>query len=174
MAATGHLLMLLRHGIAEDAAPGESDAGRRLTGDGKRKMREVAAGMRALKLPIDVILTSPLRRARETAEIVAAQYDLDEHVLLTTAALGPTGDRDALFTLLGSHARADGILLVGHQPDMGELASVLLVGTPGLVPLPFKKAGLAAIAVASLPPRAAGTLEFFLTPGQLRRIGRSG
>jgi hypothetical protein len=53
-----------------------------------------------------------------------------------------------------------------------ELASVLLVGTPGLVPLPFKKAGLAAISVASLPPRAAGTLEFFLTPGQLRRIGR--
>ena len=172
MATDGHLLMLLRHGIAEDAAPGEADADRRLTGEGKRKLREVVAGMRALKLPVGVILTSPLRRARETAEIVAVGYDRDETSVIATPALAPAGARDALFSALGSHPHAEGIVLVGHQPDLGELASVLLVGTPGLVPLPFKKAGLAAISVASLPPRAAGTLEFFLTPGQLRRIGR--
>ena len=160
MADAGHMLMLLRHGIAEDAAPGEADAERRLTGEGKRKLREVAAGMRALKLPVDVILTS------------AVEHGIDESAVLTTAALAPAGDRDALFTVLGSHTRAEGIVLVGHQPDLGELASVLLVGTPGLVQLPFKKAGLAAISVASLPPRTAGTLEFFVTPGQLRRIGR--
>jgi len=174
MADAGHMLMLLRHGIAEDAAPGEADAERRLTGEGKRKLREVAAGMRALKLPVDVILTSPLRRARETAEIVAVEHGIDESAVFTTAALAPAGDRDALFTVLGSHTRAEGIVLVGHQPDLGELASVLLVGTPGLVQLPFKKAGLAAISVALLPPRTAGTLEFFVTPGQLRRIGRGG
>ena len=133
MADAGHMLMLLRHGIAEDAAPGEADAERRLTGEGKRKLREVAAGMRALKLPVDVILTSPLRRARETAEIVAVEHGIDESAVFTTAALAPAGDRDALFTLLGSHTRAEGIVLVGHQPDLGELASVLLVGTPGLV-----------------------------------------
>src|SRR6266404_6053326 len=172
MAAAGHLLMLLRHGIAEDAAPGEPDAERRLTGEGKRKVREVAAGMRALKLPVDVILTSPLRRARETAEVVAAEHDLDETSVIVTPALAPAAAREALFAAIGSHARADGIVVVGHQPDLGELASVLLVGTPGLVPLPFKKAGLAGISVVSLPPRGAGTLEFFLTPGQLRRIGR--
>ncbi|TMA82599.1 MAG: hypothetical protein E6J72_02255 [Deltaproteobacteria bacterium] len=150
MADAGHMLMLLRHGIAEDAAPGEADAERRLTGEGKRKLRG------------------------ETAEIVAVEHGIDESAVFTTAALAPAGDRDALFTVLGSHTRAEGIVLVGHQPDLGELASVLLVGTPGLVQLPFKKAGLAAISVASLPPRTAGTLEFFVTPGQLRRIGRGG
>jgi phosphohistidine phosphatase len=165
-------LLLLRHGIAEDAAPGETDASRRLTGEGKRKLREVAAGMRALDLPVDVVLTSPLRRARETAAIVADAYGLDDAVI-DVAALAPAGGPDAVLEALRAHARRESILLIGHQPDLGELASTILVGTPGLVPLPFRKAGLAAISVASVPPRAAGTLEFFLTPGQLRRIGRS-
>jgi phosphohistidine phosphatase len=165
-----HLLMLLRHAIAEDAGPGQPDEGRRLTREGKRKLHEVVAGMRALKLPLDVVLSSPLRRARETAEIVAADYGLDEDRVVETRALAPAGGAEAVLSALAAHARCAAILLVGHQPDLGELASTLLVGTPGLVPLPFKKAGLAAISVTALPPRAAGTLEFFLTPGHLRRI----
>ncbi len=170
--ADANLLLLLRHGIAEDAGPGESDASRRLTGEGKRKVREVVAGMRALDLSIDVILTSPLRRARETAEIVADGYGLDD-ALVEASALAPARGADAVFDALQAHARCESIMLVGHQPDLGELASTLLVGTPGLVPLPFRKAGLAAISVTAIPPRAAGTLEFFLTPGQLRKIGRA-
>ncbi len=171
MAAGAHLLLLLRHAIAEEAAD-RPDAERRLTGEGRRKLREVVTGMRALELPIEVVLTSPLRRARETAAIVAAEYGLDDDRVIDSPALAPRGGADAVFAALATHAHRETLLLVGHQPDLGELASVLLVGTPGLVPLPFKKAGLAAISVASMPPRAAGTLEFFLTPGQLRRIGR--
>jgi phosphohistidine phosphatase len=169
----GKLLLLLRHAIAEDAADGQRDEERRLTGDGRRKLREVVEGMRALELPIDVILTSPLKRTRETAAVVAAGYELDDAVVHDTLALAPGGGAEEVFAALRAHTSADAVLLVGHQPDLGELASTLLVGTPGLVPLPFKKAGLAGISVASLPPRAAGTLEFFLTPGQLRRIGRA-
>ena len=168
------LLLLLRHAIAEDPTPDRRDEERRLTGEGKRKLREVVEGMRALALPVDVILTSPLRRTRETAAIVATGYDLDEAAVIDTPALAPGGGADEVFAALQPHARAEAILLVGHQPDLGELASTLLVGSPGLVPLPFKKAGLAGIAVASFPPRAAGRLEFFLTPGQLRRVGRGG
>jgi phosphohistidine phosphatase SixA len=93
--------------------------------------------------------------------------------VIDTPALAPGGGADAVFAALHAHANANAILLVGHQPDLGELASTLLVGTPGLLPLPFKKAGLAGVSVASLPPRAAGMLEFFLTPAQLRRIGRT-
>ena len=169
----GKLLLLLRHAIAEDAADGQRDEERRLTGDGRRKLREVVEGMRALELPIDVILTSPLKRTRETAAVVAAGYELDDAIVHDTPALAPGGGAEEVFAALRAHTSADAVLLVGHQPDLGELASTLLVGTPGLVPLPFKKAGLAGISVASLPPRAAGTLEFFLTPGQLRRIGRA-
>jgi phosphohistidine phosphatase len=166
------LLLLLRHAIAEEPSSDQPDQERRLTGEGKRKLREVVAGMRALELPVDVILTSPLRRTHETAAIVAAAYGLGDDRVIDTAALAPGGTAAELFSALAAHARCESVLLVGHQPDLGELASTLLVGTPGLVPLPFRKAGLAAIAVGSLPPRNAGTLEFFLTPGQLRRIGR--
>jgi phosphohistidine phosphatase len=171
--ATAPLLVLVRHAIAEDATSDQRDEERRLTGEGKRKLREAVAGMRALDLTPDVILTSPLRRARETADIVAAGFDLDDDVVVVTQALAPAGGADAVFAALASHRRATMIMLVGHQPDLGELASTLLVGTPTLVQLPFRKAGLAAITVPSLPPHAAGTLEFFLTPAQLRRIGRN-
>jgi phosphohistidine phosphatase len=166
-------LLLLRHAIAEEPTGNLRDEERRLTGEGRRKLREVVDGMRALALPIDVILTSPLRRARETAAIVAGGYEFEDAAVIDTPALAPGGGADAVFSALQAHALADAVLLVGHQPDLGELASTLLVGTPGLVPLPFKKAGLAGISVASVPPRAAGVLEFFLTPGQLRRIGRA-
>jgi phosphohistidine phosphatase len=170
--ATVPLLVLVRHAIAEDATSDQRDEERRLTGEGKRKLREAVVGMRALDLALDVILTSPLRRARETAAIVAAGFGLDDDAVVVTPALAPGGGTDAVFATLEKHRRSAAIMLVGHQPDLGELASTLLVGTPGLVQLPFRKAGLAAIAVPSLPPQAAGTLEFFLTPGQLRRIGR--
>ncbi len=165
-----HLLLLLRHAIAEDSGAARSDEERRLTGEGKRKLREVVAGMRALELPVDVILTSPLVRARETAEIVADGYGLDDGI--ETPALAPGAGPDAVLAALASIGRPSGVVLVGHEPDLAGLASTLLVGTPGLLHMGFRKAGLAGIVVASLPPRSAGALEFFMTPAQLRRIGR--
>ena len=68
------ILYILRHGIAEDAPPGGDDGARKLTARGREKIRDGADGMRALKLKFDVILTSPLARATETAETVAAVY----------------------------------------------------------------------------------------------------
>lgn len=162
--------MVLRHAIAEDSSASGRDEDRRLTGEGKRKLREVVAGMRALELPVECVLTSPLRRAVETAEIVAEGYDAPE--IEHTPALAPGAGPDAVIAALGNVGRPSGIVLVGHEPDLAELASTLLTGTPGLVHMVFRKAGLAGVVVASLPPRSAGTLEFFLTPGQLRRIGR--
>lgn len=171
MPGSPSLLLLLRHAIAEDAGAGQRDEERRLTGEGKRKLREVVAGMRALELPVEKILTSPLARAVETAEIVAEEYDLAGAVQVTRA-LAPGAGPDAVLTALESIGRVAGVVLVGHEPDLGSLASTLLVGTPGLLHLPFRKAGLAGIVVSSLPPRSAGALDFFMTPGQLRRIGR--
>jgi phosphohistidine phosphatase len=172
MAGPPHLLMLLRHAIAEDASPSGSDEDRRLTGEGKRKLREVVAGMRALELPVDLVLASPLRRAVETAEVVADGFGSAEDVVIAPA-LGPGAGSDAVFDALGDVGRPNGIVLVGHEPDLAGLASTLLTGTSGLVHMAFRKAGLAGIVVASLPPRTAGALEFFLTPGQLRKIGRA-
>jgi phosphohistidine phosphatase len=164
-----HLLMLLRHAIADDGSATGRDEDRRLTGEGKRKLREVVAGMRALELPVERVFTSPLRRAVETAEIVAQAYDLE---IDETPSLAPGNGADAVVNALADARNAKGIVLVGHEPDLAALASTLLTGTPGLVHMAFRKAGLAGIAVASLPPRSAGALEFFLMPAALRRIGR--
>lgn len=173
MAGPPHLVMLLRHGIAEDPSATHGDAARRLTGEGKRKTREVVAGMHALDLPVDAILSSPLVRARQTAEIVADVYGIAADGIDVIEALAPGHDVDDVLAALRPHREAGGIVLVGHEPDMGELVSTLLVGTPGLVGVRFKKAGLAGVTVGSLPPRGAGILEFMMGPGQLRRIGRA-
>lgn len=162
----------MRHAIAEDRSDSGRDEDRRLTGEGRRKLREVVAGMRALELPVERILTSPLRRAVETAEIVAAGYELAAGVD-ESSALAPGAGPDAVIRALGDVGRPSGVVLVGHEPDLAALASTLLTGTPGLVHMAFRKAGIAGIVVATLPPRSAGALDFFLTPGQLRRIGRA-
>ncbi len=171
MAGPPHLLMLLRHAIAEESSPSGTDEDRRLTGEGKRKLREVVAGMRALELPVELVLASPLRRAVETAEIVADGFG-STAALDLMPALAPGEGPDAVLAALAGVGRPSGIVMVGHEPDLAALASTLLTGTPGLVHMTFRKAGLAGIVVASLPPRAAGALEFFLTPGQLRKMGR--
>jgi phosphohistidine phosphatase len=165
--------MLLRHAIAEEPTATRSDEARRLTGEGKRKLREVVAGMRALELPVELVLSSPLRRAVETAEIVADAYGAAREDVEITPALAPGTGPDAVLAALADVGRPSGIVLVGHEPDLTALASTLLTGTPGLVRMAFRKAGLAGIVVASLPPRSPGALEFFLTPSQLRRIGRT-
>lgn len=173
MAGPPHLLVLMRHAIAEDRSDSGRDEDRRLTGEGKRKLREVVAGMRALDVPVERILTSPLRRAVETAEIVAEGYDLVGEVD-ASPALVPDAGPDAVLHALADVGRPSSVVLVGHEPDLAALASTLLTGTPGLVHMAFRKAGIAGIVVATLPPRSPGVLDFFLTPGQLRRIGHAG
>ena len=168
-----HLLLLLRHAIAEESSATGRDEDRRLTGEGKRKLREVVAGMRALELPVERVLSSPLRRAVETAEIVADGFGATVEDVEITPALVPGADPDAVLAALAGIGRPRGVVLVGHEPDLAGLASTLLTGTPGLLHMGFRKAGVAGIVVASLPPRSAGSLEFFLTPSQLRRIGRA-
>lgn len=161
------LVYLMRHGIAEDPRHGLADADRALTDEGEEKTARVAAGLRTLGVRPDAILSSPLRRAEQTARIAAGR--LGGEVTLTPLLAPGTAPR----TLVGGLHDARGarqLLLVGHQPDLGELASFLLTGSPGLVPLPFKKAAVAAIQVGALPPRGPGLLHWFLTPGQLRAI----
>jgi phosphohistidine phosphatase len=165
-------LVLLRHGIAAEAKPGAPDAERALTEEGARKTTNAAIGLGQLDVAPDVVLTSPLRRAEETARIACSVLAprLSPEIYLP---LGPGHDPREVVDGLRAYRDAEQILLVGHQPDLGELASHLLTGATSLVPLPFKKAGAAAIALASLPPRRPGVLEWFVTPMALRAIARS-
>jgi len=163
---------LMRHGVAADAAPGMTDADRALTSEGVRKTRRAAQGLQRMGVQPKMILSSPLRRAEETARLAAGELDGAPPVELFPP-LGPGFQPAEVVKQLRPHRTAGEILLVGHQPDLGELASYLLTGDPTAVPLPFRKAGAAAIALTSLPPRHFGALEWFLTPAQLRAIASS-
>lgn len=161
------MLYLMRHGIAEDASRDGSDADRALTDEGIRKTTHVAEGLRALGLRPDSIISSPLRRAHETARIAAKVLAPDHEVELTPLLAGSTAAA-AIASGLRLPRRATQVLLVGHQPGLGELASYLLTGSPHRVPLPFKKAGVAAIEVDGLPPQSASVLHWFAPPVLLR------
>lgn len=163
------MLYLVRHAIAEESSPSGRDSDRALTADGKVKMRRVAAGLAALEVRLDRILTSPFRRAVETAEILAAVLGGVETRVLPELAAG--ADPSAVLAALRAHRQVDALALVGHQPDLGYLASLLMTGAADTCPLPFKKGAVACFELAA--PRGAlrGELSWFLTPKQLRAAG---
>lgn len=170
-------LLLVRHAIAEEAAgegPG-ADARRRLTREGRRRMRLGAAGLRALVPAVELVAASPFVRAVETARIVASAYGLPRSALVTVPALSP-GARPAGAALWVGRRRAAGahgpLALVGHEPHLSRLAALLLgVDRPVFT---FKKGGACLI---ELPPvdRAAapGVLRWLLGARALRIVGGS-
>jgi phosphohistidine phosphatase len=164
-----HTIYLVRHGIATDAESGQSDADRALTADGRRKMREIGAGLKAAGIAPAVILASPLRRTRETAEVLHAVLEAPLGIELCTP-LAPGHAPGDVIAELRPYDDRDEVMLVGHQPDMGELASYLLTGSTHQVPLPFKKGAVAAITVGALSAHTRGELQWFLTPKQLRGL----
>ena len=162
-------IYIFRHGEAE--AKGKSgDASRSLTGAGKAEVRRVAQGLARLGAQIDVILTSPLLRAQETAAI-ASDVLKPPGAVRTCDALAPGGTNAALFKEISSLGKPR-VMLVGHQPDLGELASVLVWGSPG-AGIALKKAGVVRVVTEQLPPGAIGELRWVLTPKQLGLIART-
>ena len=133
------VVYLMRHGIAEEPSRGVSDADRALTEDGVRKTTRVAEGLRALGVVPDAILSSPLRRADETARIAGGILAPDCAITFTPLLAGDT-PTEAIAKCLRPPRAARQVMLVGHQPGLGELASDLMTGAADLSPLPFKKA----------------------------------
>ena len=166
------VVYLMRHGIAADPVSGVSDADRALTSEGVHKTRRVAVGLQKLGVKPELIVSSPLRRAEETARLVGDVLAHEVAIELYSPLAGGF-PADDVVKGLRAHRGLSELLLVGHQPDLGNLASYLLTGSANLAPLPFRKAGVAAITLGSIPPRSVGMLEWFLTPGQLRAIGSS-
>ena len=154
-------LYFLRHGIAADVGPvGLGDAGRPLTKEGIAKMQAGAHGMRRLGLRLDALLSSPLVRAHETAEIVARELGPE---LQLAEKLAPGCDLAQLFALLGEYRAAERVMLVGHEPDFSSLVGALTGGSQVLM----KKGGLARVDIERLE-QGAGTLTWLLPPRVLR------
>ncbi|MDE3154492.1 MAG: phosphohistidine phosphatase SixA [Acidobacteriota bacterium] len=160
-------LYLVRHATAEDRGVAWPDEARRpLSEDGKAGWRKASRGLQRWGVSIDLILTSPLVRARQTADILAAALQPHPPVV-ETDALAPGATLAPLLAALAAHGRRHRIALVGHEPDLGQLAARLA----GLrQPLPFKKGAVCRIDFPSAPPEPPGTLRWFLPPGALRRM----
>ncbi len=164
-------LYLVRHGVAGPPPPGMGDAERELTPSGARKVIRIARGLKRLGVTPEHVVSSRLARAEQTATLLARGL-VPGCAVETVDWLAPGSTPATVLRGLQVYRGAQQIVLVAHQPDMGELASQLLTGSPSLTPLPFKKGAVAAVVVSGLPPRSDGELLWFLTPRQLRLIGR--
>jgi phosphohistidine phosphatase len=161
-------LYLLRHGVAAElnARRLASDSDRPLTPEGKRKLRQIARAMQALELSFDLILSSPYLRARQSAEIVAEGFEARKR-LHCSENLIPGGSAGALVASLNQlHPTPENILLVGHEPDLSQLVSLLVTGRKD-ASIVFKKGGLCKLTVESLKSGRCATLEWILTGKQL-------
>ena len=164
-------LYILRHAIAEERSgktPG-GDSQRRLTPEGAKKMRHIASGLKASEVSFDLILSSPFWRAKETAEIVAGVFKLQKK-LLFSAELVPDGNPAQLITeLKKTYRHRKSVLLVGHEPHLSRLISLLISGDPG-VPIQLKKGGLCKLSADELRHGRCATLEWLLPPRLLKRL----
>ena len=176
------LVVLFRHGPAGRSDPKRwpDDRDRPLTPRGEKRTRQAAAGLarvlRDAKATRIEVWASPLARAGQTARRVAdAVADGKAAETLVVPALAPGGSTRSLLERLGTAAAEDKddglvVVLVGHEPDLGQLAAELIVSAAGSLPL--KKAGACAVSFEGPPRRHAGELEWFLPPRLLRTLAQ--
>jgi phosphohistidine phosphatase len=154
-------IYLLRHGIAENGAPGRPDSERALTGEGREKLRRVLERARDAGTAPSLILSSPFRRALETAEVAAAVLDCQAKVV-KTRALVPDASPFDTWEEIRRRPEERAILLASHEPLMSSLAAFLLA-SPALS-VDMKKAALVRVDCERISPEPRGVLKWMLTP----------
>jgi len=160
-------LYLIRHGVAaERGSDYPDDSKRPLTSDGISRLRKEAKALVELDIDFDQIIASPLVRTKQTADIFAQAVPSKPAVVLSDS-LAPAGTPSAVFQELGKHMRRARIALVGHEPNLGELAARLIGARTAIE---FKKGAVCRIDFEVFPPKGTGTLRWFVTPKILRRL----
>ena len=159
-------LLVVRHALAEDA---EDDASRRLTDVGRRKMKESAKGLRTLVPKVDVLATSPLTRAKETAHILGDVLDAPPAVVVPQ--LSPGGRPDAVAGWLEQQRHGEGATtaIVGHEPSLSLVVSWLVAGVERPL-LELKKGGACLLELGNRIAAGQALLLWLLTGAQLRRL----
>ena len=169
-------LYLMRHGIAVEAdEPAVTrDSERPLTPKGIKRLRRATRGIRRLDIVFDGILTSPVLRARQTAEIVATALDL-KSILEEVSGLAPESTVEHLLFGLERYQDRKHILMVGHEPLLSKTISSLLCGSRGHgMKIDLRKGSLCRIEIDGLPPSSPAILHWHLAPKQLRLLGARG
>ncbi len=166
--ATELQLVLVRHAIAEErGADWPDDDERPLSRDGARKWKRAARGLASVLPPIDLLLTSPLVRAVQTAETLARAASPSPKLHLFEGLRPGTRPSATIAALRTTAPRGGTVVLVGHEPSLSELAAALL-HLEG--PLEFRKGAAMAMAMQGLGTRGPARLEWFLTPRVLRAV----
>lgn len=163
-------LLIIRHAIAEEredfARTGKDDSRRPLTDEGRKKMKQAAKGLRELVPEIDLLATSPLTRAAQTAAIVDSVYDgLDE---VEIDELAPEASPEDFLRWLRQQ-KAGTVAVVGHEPSISLLLSWLLTGTEKRL-FSFRKGGACLLEFPGEVGPGTATLLWAVTPGQLRKM----
>jgi phosphohistidine phosphatase len=162
-------IFVLRHGEAGKRLPSASkDAERSLTAAGKKEVEDVADSLDELGVEFSRIATSPLKRARETADIVAKKLKMQDN-LEDWDELKPEGSIMELYSRLSKLPQDSSVLLVGHNPYLSTFIGEVISGNNNCR-IDLKKAGLARVRVATSNPKITGELRWLLTPKQLRRM----
>ncbi len=165
--------VLFRHGIAVDREDwSRTESERPLTAKGLERTAEAASGLRWLDLEVTHLLSSPLVRAVETAKVIRESVRVAGEIQVRDELL-PEAPPDILPTLLSGFPPEACVICVGHEPHLSAAAGVLLFGKP-VDSFTLKKAGACCIVFATAPKAGAGVLRWWLTPAQLRRLGRKG
>lgn len=163
------ILYVMRHGIAEDIGPDRSDASRRLTDEGTTRVRRIACGLRTLACQPAAIVSSPLARARQTADLVAAELHPAAGVSILTE-LSPGGAPAVVARELGPW-RANDMMIVGHQPDLSRLLAWCLTGDAEYPAIELRKGAVAALDFGlSFVSAGGAVLLWLIPPAALRRV----
>jgi phosphohistidine phosphatase len=163
-------IYLFRHGPAgsRDGARWPDDAERPLTTGGTERTELAARGLARIVGEASAVLSSPFVRAHQTAKLLHQALETEKPIE-TLDALAPGGSYREIVQRLGQFKSDDAVFLVGHEPDLGKLAGVLVFGAPASS-LPLKKAGVAEVIFDGMIKAGGGRLHLFLSPRVLRRI----
>ena len=168
------MLYIVRHAIAEERDPHsseETDSQRPLTDAGRKKFRQIGQALANLGTQVDLILTSPYLRAADTAKILRKELGVEKDKLISVDELAPGGDAQRLMKdIREKYGSPQSVALVGHEPGLSRLISVLLSGDATL-PIMMKKGGICCLSVDKLEYGRCATLEWLLAPAQLTAIG---
>ena|ERR1700733_4486116 len=154
-------LYLLRHGIAEDHSPTGRDVDRALTEEGREKLHRVLKRAAAAGVSPSLIVSSPYKRALETAEIAASELKYKGEIL-RSGSLIPDSSPPSVWSEIREHRNEPAILLAGHEPLFSATVAFLLGSTHAMVD--FRKAALVRIDLHGFGAEPQGVLQWMLTP----------
>ena len=157
-------LFILRHGEAgQRLSTGRGDFQRSLTTAGQKEVSDIAKSLKELGTKFDVVITSPLKRAHQTAAIVAKTLKIEKK-MQDWDELSPEGNRIDLYNKLSHLKQQSLVLVVGHEPYLSQMVSEIIFDGNDGGRIALKKSGLARIRIISSAPKFQGELRWLLTP----------